>query len=57
MQADYEKLGYENCAILSPDEVIAIDPYLADFCYEHSEIDVSSHRIWKNDSVALWRPG
>jgi len=25
MQADYEKLGYKNCAILSPDEVTAID--------------------------------
>ncbi len=57
MQADYEKLGYKNCRILSPDEVIAIDPYLADFCDNHSDVDVNSLRVWKKDSVALWRPG
>ncbi len=57
MQADYEKLGYKNCAILSPDEVIAIDPFLADFCDHHSVLDNNKVRIWKNDSVALWRPG
>lgn len=55
MQADYEKLGYKNCAILSPDEVAAIDPSLADFCQEHSDGIIS--RVWKNDCVALWRPG
>lgn len=57
MKADYEKLGYKNCAILSPDEVIAIDPHLADFCKEHSQINTDRSWIWKNDSVALWRPG
>lgn len=57
MQADYEKLGYKNCGILSPDEVAAIDPYLADFCRDHSDVDANMNRIWHNDSVALWRPG
>lgn len=57
MQADYERLGYKNCAILSPDEVIAIDPSLADFCHDHSYIDTHKGRSWKNDSIALWRPG
>lgn len=57
MQADYEKLGYKNCAILSPDEVVAIDPYLADFCRDHSDVDVNMNRVWHDDSVALWRPG
>ncbi len=57
MKADYEKLGYKNCAILSPDEVNAIDPYLADFCYEHSYLNTNAKRVWKKDSVALWRPG
>ncbi len=57
MKADYEKLGYKNCAILSPDEVIAIDPYLSDFCYEHSYLNTDAKRVWKKDSVALWRPG
>lgn len=57
MQADYEKLGYKWCAILSPDEVVAIDPYLADFCRNHCDVDAKGHRTWKNDAVALWRPG
>lgn len=57
MQVDYEKLGYKNCTILSPDEVMTIDPSLADFCHDHSDVDVNNMRIWKNDSVALWRPG
>ena len=57
MQASYEKLGYKDCAILSPDQVVAIDPYLADFCRDHSVLDANKSRIWKNGSVALWRPG
>ncbi len=57
MKADYEKLGYKNCNLLTPDEVMALDPYLSDFCYDHSEINANMQRTWKNDSVALWRPG
>ncbi len=57
MQADYERLGYQNCAILSPDEVMAIDPYLTDFCRDHSHVDANTQRIWQHDAVALWRPG
>jgi hypothetical protein len=57
MQADYEQLGYKSCKILSPHEAAAIDPYLADFCKDHSELDGTANRNWKNDSVALWRPG
>lgn len=57
MKADYENLGYKNCTILSPKEVMAIDPYLEDFCYEHSELDGDMRRVWKSDSIAIWRPG
>lgn len=57
MQADYEKLGYKNCTILSPDEVVALDPFLSDFCQNHSVVDAAHRRIWNKDSVALWRPG
>lgn len=57
MQADYEKLGYKNCAVLTPDEVCALDPFLADFCGAHSDLDADMNRIWQNDSAALWRPG
>ncbi len=56
MQTDYEKIGYKNCAILSPDEAVAIDPYIEDFCHDHSEL-VGNTRVWKKDSIALWRPG
>lgn len=57
MKSDYETLGYKSCKILSPDEVATIDPSLTDFCNDHSEFDGVNHRNWKNDTVALWRPG
>jgi hypothetical protein len=53
MQATYEKLGYDGCMILSPDEVIGIDPFLRDFCNDHCEVNGQ----WKSDCSALWRPG
>src|SRR5579885_2263086 len=52
MKADYVALGYKQCTILSPDEVMAIDPFLTDFCMAHSK-----NNVWDNDAVALWRPG
>ncbi len=57
MKADYEKLEYQNCVLLSPDEVITIDPYLTDFCIDHSDLDTNMKRIWHNDCTALFRPG
>lgn len=57
MKADYEKKGYKNCAILSPEEVVAIDPYLVNFCNDLSDLDANGKRVWKNDSVAIFRPG
>ncbi len=57
MRATYEPLGYNQCKILSPDEVIAIDSFLADFCKEHGVIDATGKLHWKNDCSALWRPG
>ncbi len=57
MKADYEGLGYKHCALLSPVEVMAIDPYLTDFCKSHATADKDGKLQWKSDSVALWRPG
>lgn len=57
MKRDYEGLGYSNCKILSPAEVKAMDPSLADFCDSHSEMSAVGERQWKNNSVALYRPG
>lgn len=57
MKADYESIGYKNCAILSPTEVMAIDPFLTDFCKSHAEYDASGTLQWHKNSVALWRPG
>lgn len=53
MKADYEKLGYKKCKILSPAEVMGIDPSLTNFCHSHS----NSKNSWDSDCVALWRPG
>jgi len=55
MKADYDKYGYKNCNLLSPDEVVAIDPYLKDYCAQHSTGEAP--RVWKQDAAALWRPG
>lgn len=57
MKADYEGLGYKNCAILSPTEVMKIDPFLTDFCKNHATRDAKGTLQWNNDSIALWRPG
>lgn len=57
MKADYEGLGYSNCKILSPKEVMARDPFLTDFCKNNSVIGASGELEWKDDAVALWRPG
>lgn len=56
MMKSYHELGYKSCRLLSPDEVEAIDPSLAQFCATHSVGD-QGNRQWKEDSVALWRPG
>lgn len=56
MQDSYQKLGYINCRILSPDEVVACDPSLRQFCDSHST-GKPGERQWKQDAVALWRPG
>jgi len=57
MQADYQKLGFANCKPLSPDEVMTLDPYLADFCRVNSHLDDNGKLIWNNSAHALWRPG
>jgi len=41
---------------LSPKEVMERDPSLSDFCRLNSENN-SRELVWKNDAVALWRPG
>ena len=57
MQADYEKLGYTNCKILTPTEVAALDPFLSNFCESHADKDEQGELQWQDDAVALWRPG
>jgi glycine/D-amino acid oxidase-like deaminating enzyme len=57
MQRDYAGLGYQYCAILSPAEVVERDPFLADFCQTNSELNEVGIQVWKNDAIALWRPG
>jgi hypothetical protein len=56
MLDSYKKLGYNNCQILSPDEVVALDPSLSQYCDIHAVGDTGK-RQWKEDSIAVWRPG
>jgi hypothetical protein len=56
MQNTYEALGYNHCKLLSPDEVMHIDPVLTEFCMAHSDMN-GAERVWKTDAAALWRPG
>lgn len=55
--ADYEKLGDDQCEILSPDKTMGLDPALTEFVMMHSEVNDTAERVWHSDSVALWRPG
>lgn len=51
MKRSYEELGYKYCTLLTPEQVIKIDPFLADFC-----VGNAVNNIWNHDAVALWRP-
>jgi hypothetical protein len=57
MKKDYVALGYAQCKLLTPEEVIAIDPFLKDFCNKYSHTDANKNLVWNNNAVALWRPG
>jgi hypothetical protein len=57
MMGDYQRLGYTACKILSPAEVKALDPFLADFCDSYSDTVESGEPCWKDEAVALYRPG
>ncbi|MGQ3891274.1 FAD-dependent oxidoreductase [Legionella sp. CNM-4043-24] len=56
-QESFEQLGYQDCKILSPDEVMAIDPVFQDFCRMHSSTSEEGVRVWNSDASVLWRPG
>lgn len=57
MQVSYNNLGYKSSRILSPSEVISIDPQLEDFVLKNSSLDSHGNLQWVEDAVALWRPG
>ena len=57
MKSDYEKLGYDQCSILTPAQVTQLDSSLKQFCLDHSDVNDSGIAAWHNDTVALWRPG
>lgn len=56
MVKTYADLGYTSSKVLSPAEVLQIDPSLREFVFTHSENDGDS-RVWHQDAVALYRPG
>jgi len=57
MISEYKQLNYSQCKILSPNEVIDRDPFLSDFCSQNSTHGKNGEIIWKNDAIAVWRPG
>ena len=57
MQQDYINLGYKHCKILSPQQVLDLDPYLTDYCYNNAKQDNTGKLVWNNNAVALYRPG
>lgn len=57
MKASYTGLGYQGCQLLTPAEVMKIDPSLKHFCKSNSYYDAAGERVWRNNAIALWRPG
>ena len=55
MIADYAAIGYQQCKLLTPADVLALDPFLQDFCQHHAQSAAMDQ--WQDDAVALWRPG
>lgn len=53
MAKNYRKIGFPNARVLTPKEVLKIDPFLKDFVLSNS-VD---HETWNDDASALWRPG
>ena len=40
--------------MLTPSEVIAIDPFLSEFCKLNSMVDESGNAQWNSDAAAFW---
>lgn len=57
MRDEYQQLGAHQSCVLTPQQVMDIDPYLSDFCRAHSERNTQGELVWKRDAAAVWRPG
>jgi hypothetical protein len=53
IKLESEGIGYKNCALLSPQDVVELDPFLADFVKCRS----TPNGKWQDDAAALWRSG
>lgn len=53
MKADYERLGYRDCKILTPLEALQLDPSLADFCKKYSATSSSNQKYWNTLRTSL----
>ncbi len=49
--------GRRAARVLTPDEVVKIDPSLERFCIDHSTVQSDGSRQWDNATSAIWRPG
>ena len=57
IKSDYSKLGYLNCKLLTPAEVIKLDSSLTHFCKANSHYNACGERVWRHTATAIWRPG
>jgi hypothetical protein len=57
MQNEYASLGYKHCKVLSPLDVVNMDPSLEEFCAAHTHFNEFGEAVWNNDTTALFRPG
>jgi hypothetical protein len=53
IKTSYEELGYKNCAVLTPKEVLEIDHHLAEFVAGKMMDD----EHWNDENSAAWVPG
>lgn len=57
MMTTYQTLGFKQCRLLSPSDVLKRDPALTSFVHENTNCDPEGVLSWKDNAIALWRPG
>jgi hypothetical protein len=53
----YARHEFKHCRLLSPAEVLELDPQLDEFCALHTIMDAAGNLVWDKNSAAIFRPG